>query len=161
MHDHIDRYFAAEKSESLLFLIVGVVALCLAGVLFRHQGAPRGAAYPLAAVALIQIVVGGTVYFRTDGQVGALRQQLDADPGAFRAVEEARMRVVTRNFRMYKALEIVLIAVGIALASRRGGDVAYGVGLGLFGQASLMLALDLVAERRAALYLDGVRGLAR
>jgi hypothetical protein len=65
--EQITKYFNAEKNESLLFVAVGVMAIALATYFFVKMKQPfyDGMAYPLIAVALIQIIVGGLVYFRS------------------------------------------------------------------------------------------------
>jgi hypothetical protein len=57
-------------------------------------------AYPLAAVALIQLAVGGAVYLRTDGQVAALREQLASAPAEYQAEELQRMEKVAAWFKI-------------------------------------------------------------
>jgi len=71
-------YFGAEKNESLLFIAVGVVACCVAVWLWSQGHRLKTMAFPLVAVAAIQVVVGGSVYFRTDSQVAQLQQKLSA-----------------------------------------------------------------------------------
>lgn len=62
MHVAVITYFSAEKRESLLFLLVGVAAIAASVLLWRTGSPWRGMAWPLSAIALIQIVVGSTVY---------------------------------------------------------------------------------------------------
>lgn len=161
MHALLIRYFAAEKQEGLLFVAVGVAALVVSAFLLRGGGPYRGMALPLAAVALIQLGVGGGVWLRTDRQVADLSARLDRESAAYRVAETARMEKVMSGFRLYKAVEIALLAAGIGLAllfpSR---DVLYSAGIGLVAQAALMLVLDLFAERRAREYLDALARLA-
>jgi 3-dehydroquinate synthetase len=117
-------------------------------------------AYPLIAVALIQLVVGGTVAFRTDAQVATLVQQLSTAPAAFQTAEVPRMEAVMRNFELYKAIELVLLLAGVALTyAFRRKELVYGIGVGLVVQASLMLVLDLFAEKRGDEYLAALREL--
>ena len=115
MQEQMVRYFAEEKAESWLFILVGVVALGASVWLLRTGSSYRGMAWPLIAVGLIQLVVGGTVAFRTDAQVAALTAQLASSPSAFQLVEVPRMEVVMRNFTLYKGIEIALLLVGVAL----------------------------------------------
>lgn len=162
MQEHMIRYFSAEKNESLIFVSVGVLALALgAWLLVRGQATGyRGMAYPLIAIALIQISVGGSVYLRTDAQVAALRAQHERDPAAFRAAEGARMEKVMRAFATYKVAEIVLFAVGVALTyAFRRREGLYAAGIGLIIQSGIMLTLDLFAERRGDAWLAAVRAL--
>jgi hypothetical protein len=117
-------------------------------------------AWPLSAIALVQLVVGSTVYFRTDNQVRDLHQRLVSDPPAYAAAELSRMETVRRSFRIYKAIELALLAAGIAgsfLFSEK--QTLYAISTGLIVQSALMLVLDLFAERRADVYLRQIRDL--
>jgi hypothetical protein len=160
MQEHLIPYFAAEKQEVLLFMLVGVAAVAVSIALLATGNRCKGMAYPLIAVAAMQLVVGATVYFRTDGQVAALQAQFQQAPAAFKAAETQRMDVVMKNFRVYKWIEIALLATGIALAfAPRGNALWSAVGIGLAIQSALMLLLDLFAEKRADEYLRFVAGV--
>ena len=155
--DILLRYFTAEKHESLLFLAVGMAALIASWLLYRHTTRYRGMIAPLVAIAAIQIVVGGTVFLRTDMQVAELQRKRIVAPAPFKAEEGRRMTGVMRNFELYKAIEAALLCLGIALAAllrRRAYWHAFGLGLTL--QSAFMLVLDLLAESRGQGYLDAV-----
>lgn len=159
MEEPLLAYFAAEKQESLLFMLVGVVAVAASAWLLVTGSHYKGMAYPLIAVAAIQMVVGSTVYFRTDNQVAALQAQYQQTPAMFKAEETKRMDVVVKNFKVYKWIEIALLAAGLLLVFIfRGHELWHAVGLGLGIQSALMLAADLVAEHRADEYLKFVAG---
>jgi hypothetical protein len=160
MQNQLLRYFTAEKSESVLFILAGVVALGASVWLWRTDSSYRGMMWPLGLVALIQLAVGGSIFLRTDGQVAALTAQLASAPAAFQAAEVARMEVVMRGFALYKLIELALFAVGVGLTyAFRNRDTLYAVGVGLVLQASLMLVADLFAEKRGDEYLQQVRAL--
>jgi hypothetical protein len=155
--DYLLRYFTAEKHESLLFLAVGMAALVASWLIWRHAARYKGMIGPLAAIAAIQIVVGGTVFLRTDVQVAELQRKRVVAPAAFKAEEGRRMTAVMRSFGLYMAIEAALLVVGIGLAAglrRRPRWHAFGLGLAL--QAAVMLVLDLFAENRGQHYLDAV-----
>ena len=153
-------YFAEEKAESLLFIIAGVLALVASVWLWRTGSSYRAMAFPLVAVALIHLVVGGSVYLRTDGQVAALTAQLAQAPSAFQAAELTRMGVVMRNFALYKLIELALLAAGIAMTyAFRHREALYAVGIGLVIQAGVTLVADLFAEKRGDTYLAALRAL--
>lgn len=152
------NYFAAEKAESILFLIAGVAVLVLCVFLFRMADTYRGMVYPLAIIALIQLIVGGSIFFRTDGQAAALTQQVQTQPEVFKSLEIARMEKVMTSFKWYKALEISLLVIGVAITFFVARQATfYGVGIGLIAQSGLMLVFDLFAERRGESYLQAVR----
>jgi hypothetical protein len=154
------HYFSEELKESWVFVLVGLLAVAVGVWLWKSQSAFKHALWPLAAVAVIQVVAGGTIVLRTPAQTAALEAQLAADPPAFKAAETGRVLRVMDAFRFYKLAEIacILVAIGLALFLPHN-DIARGVALGLLLQASLGLAADLVAEHRAQVYLEAIARL--
>jgi small-conductance mechanosensitive channel len=147
-------YFTAEKQESLLFIAVGLIAVAVGLWLWMNGHRLRSMAFPLIAIAAIQIVVGSSVYLRTDAQVATLSAQLETAPDAARAAEDVRMAKVMKNFGLYKIIEIALLTIGVLLVLfLRQSDLAVGIGAGLILQSSFMLALDMFAELRAKEYI--------
>jgi len=159
MEDHLMTYFMAEKQEALLFMALGAAALVVSFYLFKAESVYKGMIYPLIIVAAIQLVVGSTVYFRTDGQVEELAALLKDDPEKYKVEESQRMERVIKSFRVYKGTEIILLAIGIALTiAFREYNPWYSLGIGLIIESSLMLVLDLFAEKRAHEYMQFVVG---
>lgn len=157
--DFIRNYFMAEKLEALLFMAVGAAAIALATLLLRRRSQLRGMAGPLLAVALIQLVVGGTVYFRSDAQIAQLQQQYRVEPGKFRNVETPRMKTVIANFELYRRIEMGLLALGMAMVVLlRNREYGFAFGLGLVLQSGIMLALDYFAKQRAQEYFKAMLG---
>ncbi len=154
MSESLLNYFTAEKNESLLFILIGIAAIAFSLYLWKTGNQYKGMAYPLVAIALIQIVVGGTVYFRTDDQVRILTEQMNSAPVDFRTEELAKMKKVNDSFKLYKAIEIVLLVIGIFMSYYFAESMTlYSVAIGLIAQSSLMLVADLFAERRAMQYV--------
>ena len=156
----MSSYFVAEKQESIIFIVVGLLAIGLSLWLLMNGHRLKSMAYPLVIVALMQIAVGGTVYLRTDRQISTLSAQLQVDPVSFKAEETTRMRTVMKNFSVYKTIEILLLMVGIGMiAFLQRYDFAAGIGIGLILQAAFTLTLDIFAETRGADYLSAVQRL--
>jgi len=154
--DAVSSYFDAERAESLLFIGIGALALaaCAYYVLARRPAFFKGMALSLAIVALIQLVVGITVFVRSPQDDARVHAALQADRAHIAAVEVPRMQAVARNFVLYRWIELALLLLGAVLVARAArGSAVRGAGLGLALQAALMLALDLFAERRAEAYL--------
>lgn len=150
----IAHYFTGEKQESLLFIAVGLLAIAVAVWLWMQGHRLRFMAVPLIAVAVLQVVVGSTVYLRTDAQVQSLSAQAQSTPAVFRQDEISRMQIVMKNFQIYKTIEMLLLVLGVGLiAFLQRYDVAAGVGAGLVLQAGFTLALDMFAEARGQDYL--------
>jgi membrane protein YdbS with pleckstrin-like domain len=154
-------YFVAEKQESVIFVVVGLLAIGFSLWLWMNGHRLKSMAYPLVVIALMQIVVGGTVYLRTDSQVSTLSAQLQVNPAALKAQETARMETVMKNFSIYKSIEMLLLIMGVGMiAFFQHHDVAAGIGVGLVLQAAFTLTLDIFAETRGADYLSVVQSIA-
>jgi len=156
----IEKYFFAEKQESIFFLIIGVIAILLAisFYLFLKKNLYKGAAIPLLAIGLIQLVVGYTVYSTSDNQRIDCVYGLDMNSGKLKNEELPRMKTVNANFIIYKWVEIALTITGIALIFYFSGDKEksfwFGLGIALAVQSAIMLSADYFAEKRAKVYTD-------
>ena len=157
-----ESYFNAEKSESGLFMIIGMIAIVLALVLFFVYKTSffKGFAIPLMLIGIVQLVVGSTVYNRSDKQRMDIVYKLDMNPDAIRSTELPRMQKVMNSFKVYRYIEIILliIAVCLFLYTREKPASAFwtGLGLALALQAGLMLIADGFAEKRGRAYLEGI-----
>ncbi len=161
MMNNMSDYFIAEKQESVIFVVVGLLAIGFSLWLWMNGHRLKSMAYPLVVIALMQIVVGGTVYLRTDSQVSILSAQLQVNPAALKAEETARMETVMKNFSIYKSIEMLLLIMGVGMiAFFQRHDVVAGIGVGLVLQAAFTLTLDIFAETRGADYLSVVQSIA-
>jgi hypothetical protein len=157
MINHMSSYFAAEKQESLIFIAVGLLAIGISVWLWMNGHRLKSMAYPLVVVALMQMAVGASVYLRTGTQLSTLSAQLNANPAALKVEETNRMQTVLKNFSIYKAVEMVLLIVGVVMiAFLQRYDMAAGIGVGLVLQAAFTLTLDIFAEARGADYLSAI-----
>lgn len=161
MINHMNSYFSAEKQESVIFIAVGLLAVGISVWLWMNGHRLKSMAYPLVAIAVMQIVVGASVYLRTDAQLTTLSAQLNANPAELKVEETNRMQTVMKNFSIYKAVEMVLLIIGVGMiAFLQRHDLAAGIGVGLVLQAAFTLTLDIFAEARGADYLSAIRSLA-
>ncbi|MEP7236676.1 MAG: hypothetical protein ABI685_02385 [Ferruginibacter sp.] len=162
----IYKYFIAEKQESLLFLIIGIVAVLLAvACWFFIKSNPsffKGAAIPLLAIGLVQIVVGYSVYARTDKQKSDIAYNIGMEPVTYvKQTEMPRMKTVMKNFVIYRWVEIAFIIAGLVLIFlfRLNPDRSfwYGLGISLAIQAVIMLGADYFAEKRGIVYTEALQ----
>ena len=163
----IEKYFAAEKTESLIFVCIGIAAVVLALVFFffLKSNFHKGIALPLLLIAIIQITVGYTVYKRSDGDRKRNVYAYDLNPSELKGKEIPRMEKVNKNFLLFRWIEIALLIAGIVLIflyrSNADKTFLYGLGLGLAIQAFLMLGADYFAEARARVYTKGLKEFAK
>jgi hypothetical protein len=158
----IEKYFLAEKQESLLFIIIGIAAV-VAAVIFwlaLRTNFFKGAAIPLLIVGLLLGVIGFTVYKRSDEDRLRNVYAYDMNPGELQQKELPRMEKVMTNFIIYRYTEIALFIIGLGLYYyfRRdiNNDFWRGFGLALALMALIALAADFFAEKRGVVYIKGI-----
>jgi hypothetical protein len=160
--NQIEKYFNAEKYESVLFVLVGIIAISVAIYFFIKLKQPfyNGVAYPLIGVALIQIIVGTSVYIRSPKDITRVNEIVQTDQSRIQTEEIPRMMVVMKYFNTYKWVEIGLLVIGICMFLYFSKmSILAGVGLGLLIQSSFMLLLDFFAESRGKEYLEFLKSL--
>jgi hypothetical protein len=157
MLDALHAYFDGEKYAGLLLAGISVAVLIAAAIMFRAGPSHRPFAATLGVFALIQIALGVGLYLRTGPQVAALVSQLGADAPAFYSAEAARMDRVQRNFVIIEYVELVIIVAAaiVAIAEKTRPGLS-GVALGFLISASVLLAFDVIAERRGAEYVAAI-----
>lgn len=162
----IYKYFIAEKQESILFLVVGIIAILLAVAFwFFIKSNPaffKGAAIPLIVIGLIQCIVGYTVYNRTDDQKKDIAYNMGMDPVSYvKQTELPRMEKVMTNFVVYRWVEIAFIITGLMLIflfrASPNRSFWYGLGVALAIQAMVMLGADYFAEKRGKIYMNELK----
>lgn len=159
----IEKYFNAEKNESLLYVIIGMAAVLLALVFFFYLKTNwhKGFALPFLLVGIMHLLVGYTVYNRCDGDRKRNVYAYDMNPDELKNKEIPRMVKVNKNFVIYRYTEIALLLLGLGLFFyyRNNIDKSFWVGLGiaLAIEATISLGADFFAEQRAGLYTRGIR----
>jgi hypothetical protein len=154
--DFIKTYFTAEKNESLIFVLFGILTIGFSVYALLKWGDSfyRGFAVPAILIGIIQIVVGSTVYFRTDKQIDQLETLYQQDKIAFAKVETPRMNTVMKNFSLYKKIEVAFVVIGLLLVFfAPSKEFWLGIGVGMLLQGALMLTADIFAERRGKEYI--------
>jgi hypothetical protein len=154
----IEKYFIAEKQESLVFLVIGIVAIVLALVLYFIVKTQlcRGLAIPLLVLGLVQAIAGYSVYLRSDDQRISQVYAYDMNPDQLKTTELTRMRKVKSNFILYRWIEIGLVIAGIILIFWFRNNPAqvfwFGFGISLALMSAELFFADYIAEKRAVYY---------
>jgi drug/metabolite transporter (DMT)-like permease len=158
----IEKYFVAEKQESLLFMLIGIAGIITAIVFFffLKENFYKGAAIPLLLIGLLLGVIGYTVYKRSDEDRKRNVYAYDMNPAQLKEKELPRMKTVMKNFVIYRYTEIILALAGIGLFIyfRNDADKQFwkGLGLALAIMALLTLIADYAAEKRGKVYTKGI-----
>ena len=153
----IIKYFNGEKSESYVFIIIGLFAFALAlyFIFVLKSSFWKGVAIPFLIVALLEFIVGYTIVNRSSKDIVRVETFIKNQTQNIKTDEIPRMDKVLSNFVIYRYVEIALIVLGIVLMYSSMNDTFWrGIGLGLFIQASIVLSLDFFAERRGQIYME-------
>ena len=154
----IEKYFNAEKSESLLFIILGIAAILLALIFFFYLNSKwhKCAALPFLIIGLIHVTVGAVVFTRSDADRIRSVYAFDMNPGELQTKEIPRMELVNKNFVMYRYIEIILLLTGLVnyfyFKPNANKSFWVGLGLALAIEAGVSLSADYFAEKRAGIY---------
>ena len=158
----IQKYFNAEKSESLLFMAFGLFFILFSIYCFAvlKNNFWYGLTIPLLIFSVIQIVIGSTIYYRSPIDRQRVENMLTNEPQKIQLEEIPRMKIVLKNFIYYRYFEIVMITIGIVLVFSFNDYTFWkGLGMGLFVQCLLLLLLDFFAEKRGLSYLNYLQNL--
>ncbi len=155
--EQVVKYFNAEKNESLLFIFVAIIAF-LVSIYFLLKikvSFFSGISLALMMIAAIQLFVGSTVYFRSSKDIERVTTFIENDRGKIQSEEIPRMKIVMKNFVIYRYVEMALTILGLILFLFFPSQTFWkGVGVGLFIQSILMLSFDYFAEKRGTEYLQ-------
>jgi len=156
----IEKYFLAEKAESLVFMAIGTAGILLAVIVFFFLKTSfyKGTAIPLLLIGLLLGIVGFTVYKKSDEDRIRNVYALSMNPGELKEKELPRMELVMKNFVIYRYVEIALAILGFGLFFYFNNNQAQsfwkGVGIALAIMALLAVTADYFAEKRGRIYLD-------
>lgn len=162
--NNIVKYFHGEKSESYIFILMGVIAFAVAHyfIFVLKTSFWKGVAIPFIVVSSLEFIVGYTIVTRSPKDILRVEKFVSKEPQKIKTVEIPRMEKVMSNFILYRYVEIVLIILGVFLMySSMNDNLWKGIGLGLFIQASIVLCLDFFAEKRGFVYLEYLKELAK
>jgi hypothetical protein len=161
MRDTMLSYFAGEKHGAIALMAAAVAALAAAAALFPARHGLRSLAITVACFGVLFAAIGVGLWLRTGPQVDRLTAQLGGDAATYFAEETARMAKVQRAFVVIELVELAVIAVAsIAAIAWKSRPVLSGVALGFLINAAFLLAFDIVAERRGAVYLSALEAQA-
>ena len=158
----IEKYFTGEKQESLLFLFIGIAGIIAAIVFFFFLKTSfyKGVAIPLLLIGLLLSVIGYTIYKRSDGDRQRNVYAYDMNPSQLKEKELPRLKIVMKNFVIYRYTEMFLLLVGAGLyiyfIKDFKNDFWRGFGLALAVMALLVLAAGFFAEKTGKVYMKGI-----
>jgi hypothetical protein len=153
-------YFGAEKSGGLIAFLIGVSALSFSFYLYKYGSTYKGMVYPLVFFGLIETVVGGGLFLKSDKDIARLLPIYAHSAQEFKSIEGLRMETVMQRFKMIKAVWLILL-LGGAMSGFYffRNNLVFSICLGVILQTSVLLVYDMIAEKRADEYLQSIAEL--
>jgi hypothetical protein len=152
-------YFKGEKNLGYFLIVLGIAVLVFAGYLWQghRDWLAYGMIIPLLLFGLAGIGGGAGLAYRTDRQIAALTNLYQTDKPAFAAQEAARMQKVNANWPRLKLAYAVIIVISLGLFFLVKKDWATGLSLALILICSMLLIVDVFAEKRAIIYTEQIK----
>lgn len=164
MTNPITNYFSDEKRESILFIGLGFLSCAIAVfyLLIKQEPYYNGLAYAFVSIGLVKLVVGMTIFFRSDMDTVRVNHYVEREPKSLVDYEIPRMELVLKNLVIYRWVEGSLIILGLLLFfACESKTLGRGLGLGVFIESVVMLVLDYLAEKRGKAYMKYIQSVLR
>jgi predicted transporter len=140
-------------------IVLGIAVLVFAGYLWQahRDSLAYGMLIPLLIFGLAGIGGGAGLAYRTNRQIAELTNLYQVDKQAFAAQEEARMQKVNANWPRLKLSYAVIIFISLGLFFLVKKDWMTGLTLALILICSMLLIVDVFAEKRAIIYTEQIK----
>ena len=161
MEGSVFQYFKTEKKESFYYIVLGLLSVVFT-IYFLSKGHRfyNGISYVLISVGLIELVVGVTIYLRSDKDMAREDHFIHTDIYLIKDVEIPRMQLQLKNLNIYLIADKIFIIVGlILLFSSAPFSLVKGIGIGMTIQSMMLLFLDYRATQRSKTYFNFLNSL--
>jgi hypothetical protein len=155
-------YFSWEKMSALFFIAIGLMGVATALFFWQKTASEilRLAPYPLAIFGSLSLIVGCTIFFRTETQVSGLLSLVQLDPTSYFSQELERIASVNQNWALYKWGELVVIVASLVVIMIFPNKSALlGMSLAAIMIAVPLLTLDIIGERNGLWYMAQIKSL--
>jgi hypothetical protein len=159
----IEKYFLAEKNLSILFMVLGGLAVISALVFFLglKTNFYKGAAIPLLLIGLFHFAVSYTGFKKADDDRKTNVYSYDMNPSNLIEKELPRIDKLSQKFNYFLVVETLLVITGIGLFVYFKNDSSklfwMGLGLTLAIEAALTFGADMYAKKLAQSYSSGLK----
>lgn len=159
----IEKYFAAEKTTSLWIMILAAVIFIASFSIWLVQKSAfsKGLMIPTGLLLIVALVVGSTVYKRSDNDRKEMVYAFDMNPAKIQKLEIPRMEKVNARFKIFLIIELILVVAGGILIflyyNKSLSEFLYGLGMGLLIAGLAALTFDYFASIRSAKYSEGLK----
>ena len=158
----IEKYFIAFKTENLILMITGIVAVLIAIFFFVYYKTSwhRGFAVPVIVFGMMHCVAGYTNYKKADTLRVKNTYTYDMNPSGLRIQELPRLKALQKTTDKFIYINIGLLAAAVGLffyfRNKPLGDHYSGVATGLFIMCIITLVSSLYMQQKTQGYIKGI-----
>jgi len=159
--DNIVRYFAGEKLQCSIGILLGLTGIVLS-VYFIYLGKPvfKGIAFAFIPLSSLLLAICIGIVIRTPKDIQRVSSYYESEPTKMLTEELPRMEKVMKTFPVIKMVEISFIIVGILLLIFFvNNGIIKGVGIGLIIQGIMLYGFDHFAQSRGKIYFEFLNSL--
>lgn len=159
--DNILRYFAGEKLQCSIGILLGLTGIVLS-IYFIYLSKPvfKGIAFAFIPLSLFLLAICIGIVIRTPKDIQRVSSYYESEPTKMLTEELPRMEKVMKTFPIVKMVEIGFIIVGvILLLFFWNNGLIKGVGIGLIIQGMMLYGFDHFAQSRGKIYFEFLNSL--
>ena len=154
----IEKYFIAQKQESVLLIVLGIAAILMAFIFLGYLKKQyyHGLAAVLLLAGLLQIIIGYLVYNSSDEYRKRNVYAYDMNRGQLRDKEMPRVEKLVKLLAIIKYVVLVLLVGGIlsALYFRGNGNLFWKFFcISILIEATVCLGFNFWTEKSTQHYL--------
>lgn len=163
----IENYFTTFKTENLVLIILGGVAVLLAIFFFAYYKTPwhKGFAVPVIVFGMMHCIAGYTNYKKADALRVRNAYTYDMNPSGLRIQELPRLKEQHKTTNKFIYLNIGFLAAAVFLfvyfRNKPMSDHYSGVAAGLFIMAMITLCSSLFMQYKTQEYIKGIESFTK
>lgn len=163
----IEKYFVAFKTENLVLMILGAIAVLLAVFFFVYYKTlwHRGFAVPVIVFGMMHCIAGYTNYKKADVLRVKNTYTYDMNPSGLRIQELPRLKELHKTTNKFIYINIGFLVAAIALfvyfRKKPSGEHYMGVATGLFIMAVITLGSSFFMQYKTQGYINGIEAFTK
>lgn len=159
--NNIEKYFAGERLQCTLGIIVAIIFISLSAYfLFLQKPLLRGMSYSFIPLSVLLFAICLGVVIRTPKDIDRVTTLYNTEPQKMQTTELVRMEKVMKSFTVIKMVEIIFLVVGLVLMMFFWkNDLMKGIALGLMILSAVLYLFDFIAAERGKLYVEILKSL--
>lgn len=151
----IQKYYAAQKANCYLFLIIGILSLLTVGFLiFNSPNTFKiGLILPLLIIGSIQLFISIKALIQLPIELKTVLNFIPNNTSNFIDIEIPKINKILIHYKTNTIFYLTLISISVVLLFLINNDLFNGVGLTLFPQSFILITAHYFSHQRRLIYI--------